>query len=81
METIEKVKEIVLSKFSFINQEDLTENASLINDLGMDSLDIVEMTFEIEGELNITIDVLEAEKWVTFGDVVNTVNKSNWKEK
>ena len=47
--------------------------ATLVSELGLDSLDIVEMTLELEIEFNIEINDDSIERWVTLQDVIDTV--------
>ena len=48
---------------------DLKPEHRLVDDLGADSLDIVELTMAIEDEFDLYIPDEDAEKWVTIGDV------------
>lgn len=68
----EKIKAIVADKLS-INADDITKESSFIEDLGADSLDVVELIMALEDELEIEIPDEEAEKFVTVGDVVEYV--------
>lgn len=72
MSTFEKVKEIVSKKLG-VEESKVTETASFVNDLGADSLDVVEFVMEVEKEFNITIPDEEATKLVTVGDAVKYI--------
>jgi len=64
-----KVKEIVSDKLA-VDESKVTEAASFVNDLGADSLDVVEFVMEVEKEFNITIPDEEATKLTTVGDAI-----------
>ncbi len=68
----DKVKEIIADKLS-VNGDDITKESSFIEDLGADSLDIVELIMALEDELEMEIPDEEAEKFVTVGDVVEYI--------
>lgn len=68
----DKIKEIIADKLS-VNAEDITMESSFIEDLGADSLDIVELIMALEDELEVEIPDEVAEKFSTVGDVVNYV--------
>ena len=53
-----------------VEREKLTDSASFIEDLGADSLDIVELVMEFEKEFNIDIPDEDAEKLRTVGDAI-----------
>ena len=72
MSTFEKVKKIVSEKLG-VEESKITETASFVNDLGADSLDVVEFVMEVEKEFNITIPDEEATKLVTVGDAVKYI--------
>ena len=65
----EKVKDIIVEQLG-VNPEQVTPNASFIEDLGADSLDIVELVMALEEEYDLEISDEEAEKIRTVGDVV-----------
>ena len=71
-EIAEKVKAIIVDKLS-VDAEDVKAEASFANDLGADSLDIVELIMDIEHEFNINIPDNMTEKIVTVGDAVKVV--------
>lgn len=64
-----KVKEIIVNKLG-VEETQITQQASFINDLGADSLDTVELIMEFEKAFNVTIDDADAEKIQTVGDAV-----------
>jgi acyl carrier protein len=68
----EKIKEIIADKLS-VNVDDITMESSFIEDLGADSLDIVELIMALEDELEMEIPDEDAEKFTTVGDVVNYI--------
>lgn len=65
-----KVKEIVMDKLG-VEESQITPEASFTNDLGADSLDIVELVMGFESEFNISIPDEDAEKIATVGDAIN----------
>ena len=68
----EKVKDIIVEQLG-VNPEQVTLTASFIEDLGADSLDTVELVMALEEEFEIDIPDEEAEKIVTFQDVLNYI--------
>ena len=78
MTTFEKVKEIVVEKLG-VSADKVTEEAAFVNDLGADSLDVVEFVMEVEKVFEITIPDDEAAKMVTVADAVKYIdeNKKN----
>ena len=77
-EIFEKIKNIIVEQLQ-VSETAITEEASFIDDLGADSLDIVELIMALEEEFGIEIPDADAEKVVTVGDVVNYI-KENVKE-
>lgn len=73
MTTFEKVKEIVCEKLG-VDAARVTESASFVNDLGADSLDVVEFVMEVEKKFNIAIPDDEATKLTTVGDAVKYID-------
>ncbi len=67
-----KVKEIICEQLG-VNEEEVTPDASFIEDLGADSLDIVELVMALEEEYDMEITDEEAEKIRTVQDVVNYI--------
>lgn len=71
-EILAKVTDIVSDKLS-VDKAKVVETASFVNDLGADSLDVVEFVMEVEKEFNITIPDEEATKLTTVGDAVKYI--------
>jgi acyl carrier protein len=65
----ERVTEIIVEQLG-VAREDLAPEASFIDDLGADSLDIVELVMAMEEEFDVEIPDDDAEKIQTIGDAV-----------
>jgi acyl carrier protein len=68
----EKVKDIIVEQLG-VNPEQVTENASFIEDLGADSLDTVELVMAFEEEFGVEVPDEDAEKLQAVGDVVKYI--------
>lgn len=73
-EVFEKVKETIIEQLGVADTAVTTE-ASFIDDLGADSLDIVELIMALEEEFDIEIPDNDAEKVATVGDVVDYIKE------
>ena len=71
-EVLEKVKGIIVEQLG-VSESAVTMEASFIDDLGADSLDIVELVMALEEEFDIEIPDADAEKVATVGDVVDYI--------
>lgn len=71
-EIFEKVKGIIVEQLG-VAETSVTMEASFIDDLGADSLDIVELIMALEEEFDTEIPDADAEKVVTVGDVVDYI--------
>ena len=70
MDIMEKVKKIIVDQLG-IEEEAITEKSSFIDDLGADSLDIVELIMAFEEEFDIEIADEDAEKIKIVADVIH----------
>ena len=68
----EQVKKIIVEQLG-VEEEDVTLEASFIDDLGADSLDIVELIMAFEEEFGLEIPDSDAEKITTVGDAVEYI--------
>ncbi|MGN1301990.1 MAG: acyl carrier protein [Clostridia bacterium] len=75
MEIFDKVKEIIIEQLG-VAEDAVTEEAAFIDDLGADSLDIVELIMALEEEFDLEIPDAEAEKIVTVGDAVEYIKEN-----
>ena len=73
-EVFEKVKAIIVEQLG-VAESTVTLEASFIDDLGADSLDIVELIMALEEEFDTEIPDGDAEKIVTVGDVVDYIKE------
>jgi acyl carrier protein len=70
----ERVIEIVCENLG-VNKEQVTRSTSFIEDVGADSLDIVELVMELEEEFEITIPDDQAEKIKTVGEAIDYIER------
>ena len=71
-EIFEKIKGIIVEQLG-VTDSSVTMESSFIDDLGADSLDIVELIMALEEEFDTEIPDADAEKVVTVGDVVDYI--------
>ena len=77
--TIEqRVKEIIVEQLG-VNADQVTPDAKLIEDLGADSLDAVELVMALEEEFGNEIPDAEAEKLQSVGDIIKYVEENQKK--
>jgi acyl carrier protein len=76
----ERVIQIVCDNLG-VNKEQVTRNTSFQEDVGADSLDIVELVMELEEEFEITIPDEEAEKIKTVGESIDYIERELEKKK
>jgi len=73
--TFDRVKKIIVEQLG-VDEAEVTEAASITDDLGADSLDQVELVMAFETEFNVDIPDEEAEKIKTVGDAVKRVEEA-----
>lgn len=78
MEVMERLKEIISEQLG-VKKEEVTPEASFIEDLGADSLDIVELVMALEEEFSIEIPDEDAEKMTKVSDVVKYIEEKTQK--
>ena len=74
MSVEDKVKKIIAEKLS-VDLDEIVPEASFVDDLGADSLDLVELIMSMEEEFDVEISDEDAEKLVTFQDAIDYIKK------
>ncbi len=72
----EKVKEIIVDQLG-VEEDEVTVESSFVEDLGADSLDIVELIMALEEEFGLEIPDDEAEKISTVNDAVEYIRENS----
>jgi acyl carrier protein len=75
-ELLEKVKAVIVDQLN-VEEADVVEDASFVDDLGADSLDIVELVMALEEEFGISIPDEDAENIKTVGDAVSYISSNS----
>ncbi len=74
MSSEKRVKEIIVEQLG-VKPEEVTNEASFVDDLGADSLDTVELVMALEEEFDVEIPDEDAEKIVTVVDATDYIDK------
>ncbi len=72
MALLEEVKEVVVEQLN-VNPDEVKEDSKFVEDLGADSLDVVELVMALEEKFDIEIPDADAEKIATVGDAIKYV--------
>lgn len=73
-DTFTRVKNIIVDRLG-VKEEQVKNEATFKDDLGADSLDVVELIMELEDEFDLEISDEDAEKISTVGDVVTYIDQ------
>ena len=74
MSVADTVKDIIVKQLG-VNADEVTEDASFVEDLGADSLDTVELVMELEKEFNMEISDEEASNLRTVGESIKYIEE------
>ena len=69
----DRVKDVIVEQLGIEDESSVTMTTTFIDDLGADSLDVVELIMALEEEFEMEIPEVEAEKIVSVGDVVDYI--------
>ena len=73
--TQDKIKSIIASKLG-LDESEITPENSLSNDLGADSLDVVELSMDLEREFNLKFEDADTEKIETVADLYKLIEEN-----
>jgi acyl carrier protein len=79
MSVAERVKQIIVEQLG-VDENQVDPSASFVDDLGADSLDIVELVMAFEEEFSVEVPDEDAEKLQTVGDVVKYIEEKSSKQ-
>lgn len=71
----EKLRDLIVENLG-VSEEEVTKEANLIDDLGADSLDAVELSMAIEDEFGVAIVDEEFQKLATVGDILKAIEEN-----
>ncbi len=70
----EDFKKLLVEQMN-INENDITEDAELVGDLGINSLELADLIFSCEDKYSIEINEEDYRKFITVGDVVDYLSQ------
>ncbi len=76
MSTFDRVKKVVVEQLD-VSEDEVTPSASFVEDLGADSLDVVELVMGLEEEFDIEIPDEDAEKIATVQDAISYIESKS----
>lgn len=76
METFDKVKKIICDQLD-VEEDQVTMDSAIMDDLGADSLDIVDLVMSLEEEFDMEFPDEDIERFKTVADVVKYIDENN----
>lgn len=73
MDIFEKVKDLIAEQLDVDDKESISQDSSITDDLGADSLDVVDLVMAIEDEFSVEIPEDQVENIKTVGDIVKYI--------
>lgn len=73
MDIFEKVKDLIAEQLDVEDKESISQDSSITDDLGADSLDVVDLVMAIEDEFSVEIPEDQVENIKTVGDIVKYI--------
>ena len=80
MDIFEKVRDLIAERLDIADKDSITETSSITDDLGADSLDVVDLVMDIEDEFSVDIPEDEVENIKTVGDIVKFIEDNTDKD-
>ena len=74
MNTFERVRKVLVDQLD-VSEDEVTPTASIVDDLGADSLDVVEIIMALEEEFDVEIPDEDAEKITTVQQIIDYVDE------
>lgn len=74
--TFDKIKDLIVDQLD-VEEGNVTMDTNIQDDLGADSLDIVDLIMAVEDEFEVKIEDEEVENLKTVGDIVNYIDNNN----
>ena len=71
----DKIKELLANQLN-IDKSNITESSKIVDDLGADSLDVVELLMTLEDEFGVSVSDEEALEIKTVGDIAKIIEKN-----
>lgn len=75
MDIMEKVKNLIADQLDVADKDSITEGSSITDDLGADSLDVVDLVMALEDEFGVEIPEDEVENIKTVGDIIKYIEE------
>ena len=76
IDIFEKVKDLIADQLDVDDKDSITESSSITDDLGADSLDVVDLVMALEDEFNVEIPEDQVENIKTVGDIVKYIEEN-----
>ena len=76
MDIFEKVRDLIADQLDIADKDTITEGSSITDDLGADSLDVVDLVMAIEDEFSVEIPEDEVENIKLVGDIVKYIEEN-----
>ncbi len=73
MDIMEKVKDLIADQLDVADKDSITEGSSITDDLGAESLDVVDLVMALEDEFSVEIPEDEVENIKTVGDIIKYI--------
>jgi len=75
MSDVEKIKQIIAKELE-IDEAEVVDSASLVDDLGADSLSVMELMIAFDDEFDVEVPEEDYDKLLTVGDIVNYITSN-----